>query len=177
MSLAMAFCSSIRVRGETFVPRTITRGIANIEVGLEETIYLGNLDAKRGWGQARHGTMSEVCICRFLAGYGGTRSVREFVEVALTEVDRTIEWNGKGVEEIGVDKKSGKTVVRIAPTYFRPTEVDLLVGEASKAHQKLGWEPRTGSKELASTRDGRTISTKQEERARPKRRQLTDQTW
>jgi GDPmannose 4,6-dehydratase len=84
----------------------------------------------------------------FVLATGETRSVREFVELALAEVGRSIEWRGKGVEETGVDKKSGKTLVRIDPVYFRPTEVDLLIGDASKAHKKLGWKPKTSFAEL-----------------------------
>jgi GDPmannose 4,6-dehydratase len=79
---------------------------------------------------------------------GETRSVREFVELAFAEVGRSIEWRGKGIEETGIDRKSGKTVVRIDPTYFRPTEVDLLIGDSSKARQKLGWEPKTSFAQL-----------------------------
>ena len=79
----------------------------------------------------------------FVLATGETRSVREFVELAFAEVGRSVEWRGKGVDETGIDKKSGKTIVRIDPQYFRPTEVDLLIGDASKAHQKLGWKPKT----------------------------------
>jgi GDPmannose 4,6-dehydratase len=84
----------------------------------------------------------------FVLATGETRSVREFVELAFAEVDRSIEWRGKGVEETGIDRKSGKTLVRIDPVYFRPTEVDLLIGDASKARQKLGWKPKTSLAEL-----------------------------
>ncbi len=135
------------VRGETFVTRKITRGVANIEVGLEDVIYLGNLDAKRDWGHARdyvegmHMILQADAPEDFVLATGETRSVRNFVECAFAEIERTIEWRGKGVDETGVDKKSGKTIVRIDPTYFRPTEVDLLVGDASKVRQKLGWVP------------------------------------
>ncbi|MCA6121791.1 GDP-mannose 4,6-dehydratase [Bradyrhizobium sp. WSM 1704] len=137
------------IRGETFVTRKITRGVARIEVGLEDTIYLGNLEAKRDWGHARdyvegmHMILQADSPDDFVLSTGETRSVREFVELAFGEVGRSIEWRGTGVEEIGVDKASGKTVVRIDPTYFRPTEVDLLIGDASKARAKLGWKPKT----------------------------------
>jgi GDPmannose 4,6-dehydratase len=142
------------IRGETFVTRKITRAIARIETGLEDTLYLGNLDAKRDWGHAKdyivgmHKILQADSPDDFVLATGETRSVREFVELAFREVGRTIEWRGKGVEETGVDKKSGKTVVRIDPQYFRPTEVDLLVGDASKARKKLGWKPQTSFADL-----------------------------
>jgi len=142
------------IRGETFVTRKITRAVARIEIGLEETLYLGNLDAKRDWGHAKDYVVGMHQILQadepddFVLATGETRSVREFVELALAEVGRSIEWHGKGVEETGVDKKSGKTVVRIDPQYFRPTEVDLLIGDASKAHKKLGWKPKTSFADL-----------------------------
>src|SRR5882724_3605018 len=142
------------IRGETFVTRKITRGVARIEVGLDDAIYLGNLEAKRDWGHARdyvegmHAILQADAPDDFVLATGETRSVREFVELAFAEVGRSIEWRGKGIEETGVDKKTGKTVVRVDPTYFRPTEVDLLVGDASKARQKLGWKPKTSFAQL-----------------------------
>src|SRR5438034_5826449 len=144
------------LRGETFVTRKITRGVDRIETGLEDTLYLGNLGAKRDWGHARdyvegmHRILQADAPDDFVLATGETRSVREFVEMAFAEVGRSIEWRGKGVEETGIDRKSGKTVVRIDPTYFRPTEVDELVGDASKAHQKLGWKPKTSFAQLIS---------------------------
>ena len=137
------------IRGETFVTRKITRSIARIETGLEETLYLGHLGARRDWGHARdyvegmHMILQADAPDDFVLATGEARSVREFVEVAFAEVGRGIEWRGKGIEETGVDSKSGKTVVRIDPQYFRPTEVDELIGDASKARQKLGWKPKT----------------------------------
>ncbi|WP_458760187.1 GDP-mannose 4,6-dehydratase [Afipia sp. TerB] len=137
------------IRGETFVTRKITRSIARMEAGLEETLYLGNLDAKRDWGHARDYVEGMWKILQmdtpddYVLATGETRSVREFVEIALAEVGRSIEWRGKGVDEIGIDARSGKTLVRVDPMYFRPTEVDLLIGDASKAHNKLGWKPKT----------------------------------
>ncbi|SPP98513.1 MULTISPECIES: GDP-mannose 4,6-dehydratase [Bradyrhizobium] len=136
------------IRGETFVTRKITRGVARIEVGLEQTLYLGNLEAKRDWGHAKDYVEGMHMILQadkpddFVLATGETRSVREMVELAFAQVGRRIEWRGKGVDEIGIDAKSGKTVVKIDPTYFRPTEVDLLVGDASKAREKLGWKPK-----------------------------------
>jgi GDPmannose 4,6-dehydratase len=142
------------IRGETFVTRKITRAVARIEAGLEEVLYLGNLDAKRDWGHAKdyvvgmHRILQADRADDFVLSTGEARSVREFVELAFAEVGRSIVWRGKGVEETGVDKKSGKTVVRIDPIYFRPTEVDLLIGDSSKARQKLGWAPKTSFAEL-----------------------------
>jgi GDPmannose 4,6-dehydratase len=142
------------IRGETFVTRKITRGVARIELGLEDTVYLGNLEAKRDWGHARdyvegmHSILQADAPDDFVLSTGETRSVREFVELAFAEVGRKVEWRGKGIEETGVDRKSGKAVVRIDPTYFRPTEVDLLIGDSSKARQKLGWKPKTSFAQL-----------------------------
>jgi GDPmannose 4,6-dehydratase len=142
------------IRGETFVTRKITRSVARIETGLEQTLYLGNLSAKRDWGHARdyvegmHMILQAEVPDDFVLATGETRSVREFVQLAFAEVGRTIEWRGEGVEETGVDKKSGKTLVRVDPTYFRPTEVDLLIGDSSKAREKLGWKPKTSFADL-----------------------------
>jgi GDPmannose 4,6-dehydratase len=142
------------IRGETFVTRKITRGVARIEVGLDNTIYLGNLEAKRDWGHARdyvegmHAILQADGPDDFVLATGETRSVREFIELAFAEVGRSIEWRGKGIEETGIDRKTGKTVVRIDPAYFRPTEVDLLVGDSSKARNKLGWKPKTSFAQL-----------------------------
>src|SRR5712672_1749556 len=142
------------IRGETFVTRKITRSIARIETGLEETLYLGNLEARRDWGHARdyvegmHKILQADAPDDFVLATGEARSVREFVEIAFAEVGRNIEWRGKGIEETGLDRTSGKTVVRIDPIYFRPTEVDELIGDASKAYAKLGWKPKTSFTEL-----------------------------
>ena len=131
------------IRGETFVTGQDRAGIARIEVGLEDMLYLGNLEAKRDWGHARDYVEGMHLILQadaadFVLATGETHSVRKFVEMAFAEVGRVIEWRGTGAKEIGVDKKSGKTVVLVDPTYFRPTEVDELIGDASKARQKLG---------------------------------------
>ncbi|MBR0838973.1 GDP-mannose 4,6-dehydratase [Bradyrhizobium liaoningense] len=136
------------IRGETFVTRKITRGVSRIEVGLEQMLYLGNLEAKRDWGHARDYVEGMHMILQaekpddFVLATGEMHSVREMVELSFSHVGRRIEWRGKGVDETGIDAKSGKTVVKIDPTYFRPTEVDLLIGDASKARQVLGWKPK-----------------------------------
>jgi len=136
------------------VTRKITRAVARIELGLEETVYLGNLEAKRDWGHARdyvegmHAILQAEQPDDFVLATGETRSVREFVEIAFGEVGRTLQWRGKGVEETGIDQKTGKVVVRVDPTYFRPTEVDLLIGDASKARAKLGWKPKRSFAQL-----------------------------
>jgi len=144
------------IRGETFVTRKITRGVARIEVGLEQTLYLGNLSAKRDWGHAKdyvegmHKILQADKPDDFVLATGETHSVREMVELSFAQVGRRIEWRGAGVDETGVDAKSGKTVVKIDPTYFRPTEVDLLVGDASKAREVLGWKPKRNFAELVA---------------------------
>ena len=133
--------------------RKITRSVARIETGLEEVLYLGNLEAKRDWGHARdyaegmHRILQADAPDNFVLASGETRSVREFVELAFCEIGRSIEWHGKGADETGVDGKCGKIVVRIDPVHFRPTEVDLTVGDASR-REKLGWKPRTSFPEL-----------------------------
>lgn len=141
-------------RGETFVTRKITRAVAAIERGLQSTLFLGNLDAKRDWGHARDYVEGMWRIVQheegddFVLATGETHSVREFVERAFLETGRTIGWKGGGVDEIGVDEKTGAMLVKIDPRYFRPTEVDLLIGDASKARTKLGWAPKVGFAEL-----------------------------
>jgi len=135
------------IRGETFVTRKITRSVARIEAGLEDCLFLGNLDAKRDWGHAKDYVRGMWMIVQaeqpgdYVLATGETRSVREFVEVAFAELGRRVEWRGNGGDELGIDVATGKIVVRIDPRYFRPTEVDVLVGDAGKARQQLGWRP------------------------------------
>jgi len=142
------------IRGETFVTRKITRAVAAIELGQQKCLYLGNLDAKRDWGHARDYVEGMWRIVQqdrpddYVLATGETHSVREFVELAFAEVGRTIIWNGEGVDETGLDSKTGAVLVRIDPRYFRPTEVDLLIGDPSKAKARLGWQHTTSFREL-----------------------------
>jgi len=136
------------LRGETFVTRKITRAVCRIKMGLQERMYLGNLDSKRDWGHAKDYIEAMYLILQqaepddFVIATGVTTTVRDFVEMAFREVDVDIDWHGKGVNEQGIDKKTGKVVVEVDPRYFRPTEVNLLLGDATKAREKLGWKPR-----------------------------------
>ena len=142
------------IRGETFVTRKITRGVAAIKQQRQQKIYMGNLDAKRDWGHARDYVQGMWLMLQqphaddYVLATGITHSVRDLVELAFSQVGIDIEWHGSGVQEIGVDKATGKTHVEIDPKYFRPTEVDLLVGDAGKAKQVLGWQATTTFKEL-----------------------------
>jgi len=164
------------IRGETFVTRKITRGVSRIEVGLEHTLYLGNLDAKRDWGHARDYVEGMHMILQadkpddFVLATGETRSVREMVELCFAHVDRRIEWRGNGVDETGVDVKTGKALVRIDSTYFRPTEVDLLVGDASKARDRLGWKPKRTFAELVEEMMLSDLAEARQEAAHGKRK-------
>jgi GDPmannose 4,6-dehydratase len=143
------------IRGETFVTRKITRGLARIKLGLQACLYLGNLDAKRDWGHAQDFIEMQWLILQqpepddYVIATGEQHSVREFVELAGQELGIPIRWDGRGIEEKGIDENNGKVVVAIDPRYFRPTEVDALVGDPSKARKKLGWKPRSSFKELA----------------------------
>jgi GDPmannose 4,6-dehydratase len=142
------------IRGETFVTRKITRAVAAIQLGLQQRFYLGNLDSKRDWGHARDYVEGMWRIVQqdepddFVLATGETHSVREFVELAFGHVGRAIEWRGEGVDETGVEAATGEVLVAVDPRYFRPTEVDLLLGDPSKAHQQLGWRHETGFEEL-----------------------------
>jgi len=135
------------VRGETFVTRKITRAAVRISMGTQEQVYLGNLDAKRDWGHAGDFVDGMWRMLQqekpedFVLATGVTTTIREFAERAFAEVGITLGWSGRGVDEVGRDTKTGNTVVSVDPTYFRPTEVDLLIGDASKARKKLNWKP------------------------------------
>jgi len=136
------------IRGETFVTRKVARAAVRIACGREDTLYLGNLDAKRDWGHARDYVEAMWLILQqaapddYVIATGETHSVRELCERAFKRAGIGLDWKGKGVDEVGVDTRSGKAVVRVDPRYFRPTEVDFLVGDASKARERLGWQPR-----------------------------------
>lgn len=142
------------IRGETFVTRKITRAVARIKLGLQDSLYLGNLDAKRDWGYAGDYVKAMWLLLQqdepddFVIATGETHSVREFVVKAFREIGTDLIWEGEGLEEVGRDRASGKIVVRIDPRYFRPTEVDFLQGDPRKAKEKLGWEPRVSFDEL-----------------------------
>jgi GDPmannose 4,6-dehydratase len=144
------------LRGETFVTRKITRAVAAIEAGREKKLYIGNLDAVRDWGHARDYVEGMWRILQqpkpddYVLATGEGHTVREMVESAFAVVGRAIVWRGSGVEEVGVDKKSGDVLVEIDPRYFRPTEVDRLIGDPSKAHRELGWKHRVSFNELVA---------------------------
>ena len=143
------------VRGETFVTRKITRALARIKLGLQDTLYLGNLDAKRDWGHAKDYVemmwlmMQQTTAEDFVIATGEQFSVRQFVDAAAKEIGLTVAWKGKGVDEKGFDAK-GKCIVAVDPRYFRPTEVEALLGDPSKAKQKLGWVPKIRFAELVA---------------------------
>jgi GDPmannose 4,6-dehydratase len=144
------------LRGETFVTRKITRAVAAIELKLQEALYLGNLDAQRDWGHARDYVEGMWRIVQhpeaddYVLATGEMHSVRKFVELAFSEVGRSIEWSGKGADEIGRDIKTGAVLVRVDPKYFRATEVDQLMGDPTKARKKLGWTHKTTFSELVA---------------------------
>jgi GDPmannose 4,6-dehydratase len=133
------------IRGETFVTRKITRAVAAIHLGLQEKLYLGNLDAKRDWGHARDYVRGMWLMLQqsepgdYVLATGETHSVRAFVEKAFRRIGVTLEWKGEGVDERGIDAADGRVLVEVDPRYFRPTEVDLLIGDPTKAWEKLGW--------------------------------------
>jgi GDPmannose 4,6-dehydratase len=142
------------LRGETFVTRKISRAVAAIQLGLQERLYIGNLDAKRDWGHARDYVEGMWRILQqdeaddYVLATGETHSVREFIELAFACVGREVIWQGEGVDEAGSDRASGQQLVRVDPRYFRPTEVDLLLGDPSKARERLGWQHQIGFREL-----------------------------
>jgi GDPmannose 4,6-dehydratase len=144
------------IRGETFVTRKISRAVAGIKLGRQEALFLGNLDAKRDWGHARDYVEGMWQILQqpepddYVLATGETHSVREFVEKAFAEIGVRIAWEGAGVEEKGLDANSGRVLVQVDPRYFRPTEVDVLVGDPSKARSKLGWQHRVSFEQLVA---------------------------
>ncbi len=144
------------VRGETFVTRKISRAVAAIHTGKEKTLYLGNLDAKRDWGHAKDFVKGMWLILQqdlpgdYVLATGENHSVREFVELAFKNVGRSIDWQGNGINEQGIDRASSEVVVKIDPRYYRPTEVDTLLGDPSKAKKELDWECAISFEDLVS---------------------------
>jgi GDPmannose 4,6-dehydratase len=144
------------LRGETFVSRKITRALTRIRVGLQDTLHLGNLDSRRDWGHARDYVRAQWLMLQqdtaedFVVATGKQFSVRDFVVAAGAVLDMKIQWKGEGVDEVGIDAKSGRTLVRVDPRYFRPTEVDTLLGDPAKARQKLGWTAVVSFPELVA---------------------------
>lgn len=144
------------IRGETFVTRKITRAVAGIHLGVQKTLYIGNLESKRDWGHARDYVEGMWRIVQretpddYVLATGEAHSVREFIELAFSKIGRTIEWKGRGVDEVGIDAAGGDTLVKIDTRYFRPTEVDLLLGDSTKAQRVLGWKHTVTFDELVS---------------------------
>ncbi len=144
------------LRGETFVTRKITRGAAKISLGMQEKIYLGNLDAQRDWGHAKDYVegmwlmMQQEVADDFVLATGETHSVKKFCELAFGEVGIELEWQGEAENEKGINKKTGKVIIEVDPKYFRPTEVELLIGDPSKAHRELGWKHKYSLDQLVS---------------------------
>jgi GDPmannose 4,6-dehydratase len=162
-------------RGETFVTRKITRAVAAIELGVQDKLYLGNLDARRDWGHARDYVEGMWRILQqpqpddYVLATGTAHSVREFVEKAFAVVGKQIEWRGSGDREIGVDAATGITLIEVDPRYFRPTEVDVLVGDSTKAREKLGWQHKTSFDDLVREMVGEDRKVVREENQRRNR--------
>ena len=144
------------LRGETFVSRKITRALTRIKVGLQDTLHLGNLDSRRDWGHARDYVRAQWLMLQqevpedFVIATGKQYSVRDFVVAAGSLVGMKIQWLGEGIDEVGIDAASGRTLIQVDPRYFRPTEVDTLLGDASKAREKLGWRAEVTFPELVA---------------------------
>jgi GDPmannose 4,6-dehydratase len=144
------------IRGETFVTRKISRAVAAIEAGHEQSLFIGNLNARRDWGHARDYVEGMWMIVQqerpddFVLATGEGHTVREFIERAFDVIGRRIRWQGEGLDEIGIDEASGETLVKVDPRYFRPTEVDVLLGDAAKAHAKLGWKHKVSFADLVT---------------------------
>jgi GDPmannose 4,6-dehydratase len=142
------------IRGETFVTRKVTRALARIKIGLQDRLYVGNLEARRDWGHARDYVRMMWMMLQqsepddYVIATGQQHSVRELIELAAAQLEMPLAWEGQGVEEKGLDAATGKPIVYIDPRYFRPAEVDTLLGDASKARRNLGWEPRISFEEL-----------------------------
>ena len=142
------------IRGETFVTRKITRALARIKLGLQKRLYLGNLEAKRDWGHARDYVEMQWLMLQqnepedFCIATGVHYSVRDFVNIVAQELEINIQWKGGGIDEIGIDASTGNTIVSVDARYFRPTEVETLLGDATKAKEKLGWEPKISFDEM-----------------------------
>lgn len=159
-------------RGETFVTRKITMGLARIKLGLQDCLYLGNLNAKRDWGHARDFVEAMWLILQqdepddFIIATGRQYSVRDFAEAVAERLDLSLEWHGAGVDEHAIDCSSGKVVIRVDERFFRPAEVDSLCGDASKARDKLGWEPRIGFAELVEEMTAADLALAEQDLAR-----------
>lgn len=142
------------LRGETFITRKITRAAAAIHLGLQEQFYVGNIEAKRDWGYAKDYVEAMYLMLQqdtpedFVIATGKTHTVRSFIEQTFNQINRPIEWKGTGIDEVGIDTSTGKKIIKIDPRYFRPTEVELLIGDATKAKNKLGWIPKTSLSEI-----------------------------
>jgi GDPmannose 4,6-dehydratase len=162
-------------RGETFVTRKITRAVAAISIGLQRKLYLGNLDAERDWGHARDYVEGMWMILQqkqpddYVLATGEKHSVREFAEKAFANIGRRIDWQGAGIEEKGIDARSGEVLIEIDPRYFRPTEVGLLLGDPSKARERLGWRHKTTFEELVTEMVEADLAAVRREEARKNR--------
>ncbi len=153
-SCGILFNHESPIRGETFVTRKISRAVAAIELGQQDRLYIGNLDARRDWGHAKDYVRGMWMMLQqdqpddYVLATGQNHSIREFIERAFAEVGKAVAWRGAGLDEVGFDAQSGRELIRVDPRYFRPTEVEQLIGDPSKAHSKLGWRHEIGFTEL-----------------------------